>query len=250
MHIAYLHFHTVWIISSRYLPWSRHFSEQPSSAELIRWEIMNMTWCLIITNHDPDHHLTCPGCLLITDLCWVHNPELSHHDRARQAQPFSGAAYNGKRLRFSFSQCFLNQSRCHTREKVGGRTWGKLDLACHPLIGWYWSRDLNTGLGLVGANQDGHWLLPPVFILDHIFTLCVVTSLLFAHLCFTPNQLFSTWFPNPWLTLLSTAKSLFLLFSGFLSRGHHLFFSYAFARIRVIFIEIRVFPTNGLWLHL
>ena len=128
MHIAYLHFHTVWIISSRYLQWSRHFSEQPSSAELIRWEIMNMTWCLIITNHDPDHHLTCPGCLVITDVCWDHNPELSHHDRARQAQPFSGAAYNGKWLRFSFSQCFLNQSRCHTREKVGGRTWGKLDL--------------------------------------------------------------------------------------------------------------------------
>ena len=111
--------------------------------------------------------------------------------------------------------------------EVGPGVWLANVSACHSLIGRYRSRDLNTGLGLVGANQDGHWLLPPVFILDPIFTLCVVTSLLFAHLCFTPNQLFSTWFPNPWLTLLSTAKSSFFLFSGFLSRGHHLFFSYA-----------------------
>ena len=122
------------------------------------------------------------------------------------------------------------------------------------ILAWDWSE--------VGANQDGHWLLPPVFILDPIFTLCVVTSLLFAHLCFTPNRLFSTWFPNPWLTLLSTAKSSFFCSLAFWAEDiicsslmhwfgiYKLLFRQQVARIRIIFIEIRVFPTNGLWLHL
>ena len=111
------------------------------------WEIMNMT-CLIITNHESD----LSG--LSGDHCCDHNPELSHHDQPDRAQPLQGAAYNGKCFRFSFSQCFLNQSR-YTQEKVGGRTQGKLNPAFHwptwLLIGPYKSRDLNTGLWLVGA---------------------------------------------------------------------------------------------------
>ena len=53
----------------------------------------------------------------------------------------------------------------------------------------------------------------------------VVTSLLFAHFCFTPSHCFSQrWIPTPWLTL--TQGPLFL-FTNFLSQGCHLFFSYA-----------------------
>ena len=52
----------------------------------------------------------------------------------------------------------------------------------------------------------------------------VVTSLLFAHFCFTPSHFSQRWIPTPWLTL--TQGPLFL-FISFLSRGCPLFFSYA-----------------------
>ena len=100
---------------------------------IIIWPVGDVWWSLISS----------------LGVCWDHNPELSHHDQARQAQPFSGAAYNGKWLRFSFSQCFLNQSRCHTQERrleeglEGSWTWrligqcvGLPSSDCSILITW------------------------------------------------------------------------------------------------------------------
>lgn len=134
---------------------------------------------------------------------------------------------------------------------------------CHPLIARYWSRDQKTGLRLVGVNLGRSLIASSSFYpWSYLHILCRHIVIICSFMFYTRPALY-TGFQNPWLTLYHKQSHLFLFFHYLNSKGHNFFFSYALvwyynillfrqqvARILVIFIEIRVFLTNGLWLHL
>ena len=156
-----------------------------------------------------------PGCLggsLIKSASLpdsVHNPELNHHDQARQAKMLFRPCHTIKKYSwFSFIRCFLQQSRRReVRQDVSWTIVTGCDVAC----------------SLATVPAASHWLVPPdselynvtrtgwrastvtdcflQFLSLILSSQCVVTSLLFAHFCFTPFPLSQRRFPNPWWTL-------------------------------------------------
>ena len=155
--------------------------------------------CLIITNHESD----LSG--LSGDRCCDHNPELSHHDQPDGLSPYK-ALYTMENasdfLSANVSWISLGTHKKRLEEGLEGSWnpafhWPSWRLAAL----WLVHTDHVTGilasdwseLSWLG-NQDGHWLLPPVFILDPIFTRC-------RHIVIICSFMFLPQSPLPYLKL-------------------------------------------------
>ena len=126
----------------------------------------------------------------------------------------------------------LGAHKIRDLKEVSHGLWLAIELACSPLIG-------RSYPDLVTRTVTDCFLQFLSLILS---SQRVVTSLLFAHFCFTPSHISQRWIPTPWLTI--TQGPLFL----FLSKGCHLFFSYALLWYYFSIVAVNKLPGSASFL--